>query len=105
MAGSNQRNFHQRRRRQHLMEIRQDSGASCCGGDVSPSTTTTSSSSSFSNRPQRNFERPKSEERESIRCYELFCVHQQSLLHRRDQVLVEAERLAKRLSSPSGLLQ
>ena len=36
---------------------------------------------------------------ESIRCYELFCVHQQSLLVHRDQVLVEAERLAKRLSA------
>lgn len=33
-----------------------------------------------------------------LRCYELFCVHQSSLLVHRTQVMVEAERLAQRLA-------
>lgn len=37
--------------------------------------------------------RPKRE----LKCYELFCVHQASLLVHRSQVLVEAERLSRRL--------
>lgn len=32
------------------------------------------------------------------KCYELFCVHQASLLVHRSQILVEAERLARRLA-------
>lgn len=34
-----------------------------------------------------------------LRCFELFCVHQASLLVHRDQVLIEAKRLAERLAS------
>lgn len=42
-------------------------------------------SSSFARQPE-------------FKCYELFCVHQSSLLVHRSQVFVEAERLARRLS-------
>lgn len=34
-----------------------------------------------------------------LKCFELFCVHQASLLVHRDQVLIEAKRLAERLAS------
>lgn len=37
-----------------------------------------------------------------LRCYELFCMHQSSLLIHRNQPLVEAERLARRLGHLLG---
>lgn len=39
----------------------------------------------------------KSAGSQKLKCYELFCVHQASLLVHRSQVLVEAERLSRRL--------
>lgn len=38
------------------------------------------------------------EESDEPKCYELFCIHQASLIVHRRQIFVEAERLAKRLA-------
>lgn len=41
--------------------------------------------------------RESSAQKQEPKCYELFCVHQSSLLVHRSQALVEAERLSRRL--------
>lgn len=94
-----------------LMEIRQDSGAaSCSSSSCSSLNSTTRRHQSARKKSRECLDELEAQEADaacnedkSIRCYELFCVHQQSLLVHRDQVLMEAERLAKRLSSSTLL--
>lgn len=60
-------------------------------------------SNKSTNRSQRHLsDRPPTnrggKNSNKMRCFELFCVHQASLLVHRDQVLIEAQRLAERLA-------
>lgn len=49
-------------------------------------------------RKKESISKVKEDEGGGVKCFELFCIHQSSLLVHRSQVLVEAQRLANRLA-------